>query len=162
MLKGVKWDVNSGFTPFAIVIATFNNTNTALQTSDRQDIVAIRQNYLLQRYNCYSSIYSYQTPKIYSYIWYINIYIVLSKIGHPNSNCSTVAHQAPHAAIGAERSMFFLKSGTLIFVLFGIIITDGRLTLWVRSAFALGSLWVRSRSGDKEYSKRDEIDLKVV
>ena len=42
---------------------------------------------------------------------------------------------------------FFLKSGTLIFGFFGIIITDGCLhsgfalpPLWVRSAFALGSL----------------------
>ena len=68
MFKGVKWDVNSGFTPFVIVIATFNNTNTVLQASDRQDIVAIRRNDLLQRYSCYSSIYSYQTPKIYPYI----------------------------------------------------------------------------------------------
>ena len=40
--------------------------------------------------------------------------------------------------------MFFLKSGTLIFVLFGIIITDVRLTFWVRSAFALGSLCLHS------------------
>ena len=59
--------------------------------------------------------------------------------------------------------MFFLKSGTLIFVLFGIIITDGRLTLWVRSGFALPSLWVRSAStpkiGDKVNPKRGEKDL---
>ncbi len=143
--------MNSGLTPFAIVIATFKNTNTVLQATDRQYIVAIRRNNLLQHYSRYSSIYSYQ-----------NINIVSSKDGHPNSNCSTVAHQAPHAAIGAERSAFFLKSGTLIFVLFGIIITDVRLTFWVRSAFALGSLCLRSRSGDKEYSKRDEIDLNVV
>ena len=58
--------------------------------------------------------------------------------------------------------LFFLKSGTLIFVLLGIIITDGCLHF----AFALPSLWVRSafapKNGGKGYSKRDEIDLDVV
>ncbi len=55
--------------------------------------------------------------------------------------------------------MFFLKSGTLIFVLFGIIITDGR----SHSGFVLPSLWVRSAStpkiGDKVNPKRGEKDL---
>ena len=145
--------MNSGLTPIVIVIVIVNSnkTSAATQAPDRQYIVAIQRNNLLQHYSRYSSIYSYQ-----------NINIVSSKDGHPNSNCSTVAHQAPHAAIGAERSVFFLKSGTLIFVLFGIIITDCRLTLWVRSAFALGSLCLHSRSGDKEYPKWDEIDLNVV
>ena len=58
--------------------------------------------------------------------------------------------------------LFFLKSGTLIFVLSGIIITDGCLHF----AFALGSLCLRSgfapKSGGKGYSKRDEKDLNVV
>ena len=36
--------------------------------------------------------------------------------------------------------LFFLKSGTLIFVLLGIIITEGRF----HSGFALGSLCLRS------------------
>ena len=48
--------------------------------------------------------------------------------------------------------LFFLKSGTLIFDFFGIIITDDCL----HSAFALPSLWLRSRSGGKAYSKWDE------
>ena len=48
--------------------------------------------------------------------------------------------------------MFFLKSGTLIFVLFGIIITDGRLTFWVRSAST-------PKIGDKVNPKRGEKDL---
>ena len=39
-----------------------------------------------------------------------------------------------------EEPLFFLKSGTLIFVLLGIIITDGCL----HSGFALGSLCLRS------------------
>ena len=62
----------------------------------------------------------------------------------------------PHSAT------FFLKSGTLIFVLFGIIVTDGCL----RSAFALGSLWVRSafapKGGGKAYPKWDEIDFNIT
>ena len=55
------------------------------------------------------------------------------------SSCATFCH------------FFFLKSGTLIFVLFGIIIKDACFhsastlpPLWVRSAFALGSLWLHS------------------
>lgn len=62
MFKGVKWDVNSGFTPFVIVIATFNNTNTFLQASDRQDIVAIRRNDLLQRYSATVRFTLIKTP----------------------------------------------------------------------------------------------------
>ena len=95
---------------------------------------------------------------IFIYLIYRYINMVSSQNGISNSNCSTVAHQAHCAEIGAE-CVFFLKCGTLFFVLFGIIITDGRLTLWVRSAFALGSLCLRSRNGDKKYSKRDEKDL---
>ena len=57
--------------------------------------------------------------------------------------------------------LFFLKSGTLIFVLLGIIITEGRF----HSGFALGSFWVRSastpKSGGKEYSKLDERDFRI-
>ncbi len=57
---------------------------------------------------------------------------------------------------------FFLKSGTLIFGFFGIIITDGCL----HSGFALPSLCLRSgfapKSGGKVDSKRDEKDLDVV
>ena len=49
--------------------------------------------------------------------------MVSSQNGISNSNCSTVAHQAHCAEIGAE-SVFFLKWSTLFFVLFGIIITS--------------------------------------
>ena len=57
-----------------------------------------------------------------------------------------------------KSKLIFLKSGTLIFVLLGIITADG----CFHFGFALPSLWVRSgfapKSGDKEYSKKDEID----
>ena len=56
--------------------------------------------------------------------------------------------------------LFFLKSGTLIFDFFCIIIID----VCLHSGFALGSLWVRSafahKSGGKGYSNRDEKELK--
>ena len=65
--------------------------------------------------------------------------------------------------------LFFLKSGTLIFDFFGIIITDGGHILpsfCLRSGFALGSLCLRSgstpKSGGKGYSKRDEKDLNLT
>ena len=55
-----------------------------------------------------------------------------------------------------KSKLIFLKSGTLIFVLLGIITADG----CFHFGFALPSLWVRSafapKSGDKEYSKWDE------
>ena len=60
------------------------------------------------------------------------------------------------AEIDKIKIVFFLKSGTLIFVLLGIITADG----YFHFGFALPSLWVRSgfapKSGDKEYSKWDE------
>ena len=58
--------------------------------------------------------------------------------------------------------LFFLKSGTLIFDFFCIIIID----VCFHSGFALPSLWVRSAfapmSGGKEYSKRYEIDFTIT
>ena len=62
--------------------------------------------------------------------------------------------------------LFFSQKRHPDFCSFGYNYNRRSLSFWVRSGFALGSLWVRSgstpKSGGKEYSKWNQIDFNIT